>query len=60
VLAIYLLLGMSFSFLDTAVAALESGSFFVGHPNETRSDFLYFSYVTLSTVGYGDHRLGGP
>ena len=54
VLAIYLLLGMFFSFVDTGVAALEDAPYFASDPDPTRSDFLYFSYVTLSTVGYGD------
>ena len=54
VLAIYLLLGMFFSFLDGAVEAIGNDSFFVGITDPDRSDFLYFSYVTLSTVGYGD------
>jgi len=54
VLAIYLLLGMLFSFFLGAAAELESGAFFTNDPDPNRSDFLYFSYVTLSTVGYGD------
>ncbi len=54
VLAIYVLLGMLFSFLDAAVSEIESAPFFAGDAAADRSDFLYFSYVTLSTVGYGD------
>jgi hypothetical protein len=54
VLAIYLLLGMLFSYFLGAAAELESGAFFTNAPDPTRSDLLYFSYVTLSTVGYGD------
>jgi Ion channel len=54
VLAIYLLLGMMFSLLGSAVAAIEDDPYFAGDPDATRSDFLYFSYVTLSTTGYGD------
>jgi voltage-gated potassium channel Kch len=54
VLAIYLLLGMTFSFLDGAAAAFGSEPFFDGAVHANRSDFLYFSYVTLSTTGYGD------
>jgi hypothetical protein len=54
VLAIYLLLGMFYSFLDAAVAEIGSAPFFAGNAAPDRSDFLYFSYVTLSTVGYGD------
>ena len=54
VLAIYLLLGMFFSFLDAAVGEIENTPFFAGGLPADRSDYLYFSYVTLSTVGYGD------
>ncbi|MET0512916.1 MAG: potassium channel family protein [Thermoleophilaceae bacterium] len=54
VLAIYVLLGMFFSFLDAAVGEIGSTPFFAGGPVTDRSDYLYFSYVTLSTVGYGD------
>jgi Ion channel len=54
VLAIYLLLGMLFSLLGIAVAAIDGGDYFAGVADATRSDFLYFSYVTLSTTGYGD------
>ena len=54
VLAIYLLVGMLFSFMQAATGALENESFFVGHPDAGRSEFLYFSYITLSTTGYGD------
>jgi voltage-gated potassium channel Kch len=54
VLAIYLLLGMFFSFVDGAVAQLTTEPYFRSEPVPERSDFLYFSYITLSTVGYGD------
>jgi hypothetical protein len=54
VLAIYLLIGMVFSLLGIAVAEIDGGTYFAGEPDPTRSDFLYFSYVTLSTTGFGD------
>jgi hypothetical protein len=54
VLAIYLLLGMFFALLGGAVAAIDDGPYFAGDPHSQRADFLYFSYVTLSTTGYGD------
>jgi hypothetical protein len=54
VLAIYLLAGMFFSFLFGAVDAVNDGDFFAEIAGADRSDFLYFSYVTLSTTGYGD------
>jgi hypothetical protein len=53
-LAIYLLLGMMFALVGGAVAAIQDGPYFAGEPDATRSDFLYFSYVTLSTTGFGD------
>jgi hypothetical protein len=54
VLAIYLLIGMTFALMGSAVAALEDGGYFEGEADPTLSDFIYFSYVTLSTTGYGD------
>ena len=54
VLAIYLLIGMVFALAGIAVAAIDDGTYFAGEADPTRSDFLYFSYVTLSTTGYGD------
>jgi Ion channel len=54
VLSIYLLLGMFFALLGAVSAAIGEGPYFAGEPDPTRSDFLYFSYVTLSTTGFGD------
>ncbi len=52
---IYVLLGMLFAFLYAAINALSSGPFFAQTSNATTPDFLYFSYVTQTTVGYGDY-----
>jgi hypothetical protein len=54
VLAIYLLAGMFFSFFYAAIDAVGDGNFFAQISDPGRSDFLYFSYITLSTTGYGD------
>ena len=54
VLCIYLLLGMLFAFACGIVGALGSGPFFQQHAAESTKNFLYFSFVTLTTVGYGD------
>jgi len=54
VLAIYLLIGMFFSFGYGAIDRLEAGHLFAQTDHATRSDELYFSFVTLSTVGFGD------
>lgn len=53
VLCIYLLLGMLFSASFAVAQALSGDAFFASGPGET-SDFLYFSYTTLTTTGYGD------
>ena len=54
-ICIYLLVGLIFTFLYGSVAALDSGPFFSQGTDGTPSLRTYFSYVTLSTVGYGDY-----
>jgi hypothetical protein len=54
VLSIYLLAGMFFAFLYGAVANLGDAQFFEEIADPDRTDFLYFSYTTLTTTGYGD------
>jgi hypothetical protein len=56
---IYVLLGMMFAFLYAAINGLSSGSFFVQTSSPTVPDFLYFSYITQTTVGYGDFTAAG-
>ena len=59
VLCIYLLLGILFAFLYGAVGAIGSESFFKQqHAAESTKNFLYFSFVTITTVGYGDFTAG--
>jgi len=54
VLSIYLLAGMFFSFLYGVVGAVEPDALFAEISTSDREDQLYFSFVTLCTVGYGD------
>ena len=56
---IYVLLGMMFAFVYAAINGLSSGSFFVQTAHATTPDFLYFSFVTQTTVGYGDFTAAG-
>lgn len=51
---VYVLIGLSFSSLYTAVAFFSPTPFFAGVPHATGSAFLFFSYTTLTTVGYGN------
>ena len=56
---IYVLLGMMFAFVYAAIDGLSSGAFFVQTAHPTTPDFLYFSYITQTTVGYGDFTASG-
>ena len=58
-LCIYVLLGMLWAFGYGAIGAFESGPFFAEQATANVSDFLYFSFVTLTTVGYGDLTAAG-
>jgi hypothetical protein len=56
---IYLLLGMLFSFAYGSAAKLGSGFFFAQGTDGTPAIRLYFSYITMATVGYGDYSAAG-
>jgi|SRR5271167_2187706 hypothetical protein len=52
---IYLLLGLLWTTLYLAIDAFYPGSIQMGsHPAERETELLYFSLITLSTIGYGD------
>jgi hypothetical protein len=53
-LCIYVLLGLSFAYVYEAVGSLGSQPFFASQEGGTRSDYMYFSFITLASVGYGD------
>jgi hypothetical protein len=53
-LCIYLLIGFSFAFIYLAIGALSPPPFFTGQPQAPVNAYLFFSYTTLTTVGYGD------
>jgi hypothetical protein len=53
VVCLFILLGMFFAFLYGAIGRL-SGSFFAQGDPATVARCLYFSFTTLTTVGYGD------
>jgi len=52
-LCLYLLVGLFFSYVFALVQSF-TGGFFVQIADAGTTDFIYFSYVTLATVGYGD------
>jgi hypothetical protein len=56
---IYLILGILFTFVYDACAAFGSGPFFAQGTDGSPADRIYFSYVTLATLGYGDYTAAG-
>lgn len=51
---VYILLGLFFAVVYGGIGALGSSSFFASGVVGTSNDFLYFSFVTMTTTGYGD------
>jgi hypothetical protein len=52
---VYVLLGIAFSGIYAAIDDFDHGSFFAqSDVAATNVEFLYFSFVTLTTLGYGD------
>jgi hypothetical protein len=59
---VYILLGMMWAFAFAAAGTFDSQPFFAQEAHATVADYLYFSFTTITTVGYGDltaaHSLG--
>jgi hypothetical protein len=55
VLCLYVLLGLFFAFVYVAIENLGGGPFFVNGASAVPARAVYFSFVTLATVGYGDY-----
>ena len=53
-LSVYLLIGLFFAFVYGLMEAIGPDPFFAAGPDGALPDFLYFSYSTLTTVGFGD------
>ncbi len=55
-ICVYVLLGLFFALVDTGIAAAYGAQhpFFTETDHPTSAEFIYFSYVTLTTTGYGD------
>jgi hypothetical protein len=58
-ICVYLLFGMLFMWLYSVLAALGKAPFFAQGTDGTRPVRLYFSFVTLATLGYGDYTPAG-
>lgn len=53
-LCAYVLIGLLFAFLFLAVHDFRDSSFFAQPGLRTQGEFLYFSFVALTTLGFGD------
>ena len=52
---VYLMIGVAFAFMFGLIEHLQPGSFSgLGEPTLVVLPFLYFSFITLTTLGYGD------
>lgn len=55
-IVVYLLLGVMWAFIYSTIEILQPGSFSIveGRMDEPILLFLYYSFITLTTLGYGD------
>jgi hypothetical protein len=58
-ISVYAVLGILFTFVYAAIDRIQSGPFFEGHAHVQGGDYLFFSYTTLTTTGFGDLVPGG-
>jgi Ion channel len=53
-ISVYTALGILFTWAYSLIDRIEGGGFFGGTVDAKGSDFVFFSYTTLTTTGYGD------
>jgi hypothetical protein len=53
-IAAYLIIGLWFATIYRGLASVEGSGFFAQPGPPAPGDFVYFSFITLTTVGYGD------
>ncbi|MGB0096850.1 MAG: ion channel [Solirubrobacteraceae bacterium] len=53
-ISVFALLGLLFGFLFLALGRLVAGDVFAGVAHAQARDYLFFSYTTLTTTGYGN------
>jgi hypothetical protein len=52
--SVYTSMGVLFTFVFKAIDRFQPGPFFGGESAEQTGDFVFFSYTTLTTTGYGN------
>ena len=58
-ISVYTVLGILFTFVYGTIDRVQAGPFFEGVATPEGNDFLFFSYTTLTTTGYGNLVPGG-
>lgn len=53
-ICVYILIGLVFSYLDLGYQLASGSSFFAQSGEHGPAAFVYFSFITMTTVGYGD------
>jgi ion channel len=53
-ISVYTVLGLLFGFAYEAIGRIQGSPFFENTPHVPHGDYLFFSYTTLTTTGYGD------
>jgi hypothetical protein len=53
-ISVYTVLGILFTFLYGTIDRIQGGPFFENVTHPSGSDFIFFSYTTLTTTGYGN------
>jgi hypothetical protein len=59
-IAIYVLMGVGWAIVYTILLDFDPASFDGVNPSQIRADLLHFSFVTLTTLGYGNILPAGP
>jgi hypothetical protein len=57
-LSVYLLIGLTFTYLFVMLGEIRNSGFFAQPGLHSPAEFLYFSFITLTTVGFGDLTAG--
>jgi hypothetical protein len=53
-ISVYTVLGLLFGFVYEAISRIQDSPFFEGVPHLHHGDFIFYSYTTLTTTGYGN------
>ena len=58
-ICVYLLLGLVFAYVFIGVNGVSSQPFLAQGPNTEPQTYVYLSFITMATVGYGDYTPAG-